>query len=157
MRGEKVIGSISDEISALLGRNNGKGAFFSLLLFCNRLNLCEVELAGPSGGKRALASVDLYIAASDVRLNAELALKNLVEETTRREKPSDEEIATRVDELAEEGQHAIQSNSSQSLQAAIPGIDNFIQFMDNVADVRVSEQGPLLGDFYSRLFRSTHI
>ena len=45
-------------------------------------DLREVELAGPSSGNRALGSVELLIAPSGVKANAELALKNLVEETT---------------------------------------------------------------------------
>ena len=96
----------------------------------------EVELAGPSSGNRALGSVELFIAQSDGKANAELALKNLAEEITRRGKPSAVEIATKVDELAETGQRAIQSSLSESFQSAVPGIDNVIQLLDNVAEVR---------------------
>ena len=102
-------------------------------------DLGEVELAGPSSGNRALGSVELFIAPSDGKANAELALKNLVEETTRRGKPSADEIVTKVDELAEAGQRAIQSSLSESFQSAVPGIDNVIQLFDKVADVRLSE------------------
>ena len=102
-------------------------------------DLREVELAGPSSGNRALGSVELFIALSDVKANAELALKNLVEETTRGGKLSADEIATKVDELAEAGQGAIQSSLSKSFQAAVPGIDNVMQVLDSVADVRVSK------------------
>ena len=102
-------------------------------------DLREVELAGPSSGNRALGSVDLLLTPSDVKANAELALKNLVEETTRRGKSTADEITTKVDELAEAGQDAIQGSLSKSFQAAVPGIDNVIQVLDSVADVRVSK------------------
>ena len=101
-------------------------------------DLREVDLAGPSNGDRALGSVELLITLSDVKANAELALKNLVEETTRGGKLSADEIATKVDELAEAGQGAIQSSLSKSFQSAVPGIDNVIQVLDSVADVRDS-------------------
>ena len=106
--------------------------------FPNPTDLLEVELEGSSSDRRTLGSVEVHIAASDVRSNAELALKNLVEETTRGVKSSGDELATRVDELVEAGQSAIQSDLSQSFQAAVPGIDNFIQVLDSVADVRGS-------------------
>ena len=99
----------------------------------------EVELAGPSSGNRSLGSVELFIAPSDGKANAELALKNLVEETTRKGQSSADDVATKADELAEAGQRAIQSSLSESFQSAVPGIDNVIQLLDNVADVRVSE------------------
>ena len=98
----------------------------------------EVELAGPSSGNRALGSVELFIAPSDGTANAELALKNLVKETTRRGRSSADEVATKVDELAEAGQRAIQSSLSESFHSAVPRIDNVILLLDNVADVRVS-------------------
>ena len=101
-------------------------------------DLREVELAGPSSGNRALESVELVIAPSDVKANADLALKNLVEETTRGGKSADETV-TRANELAEAGQRAIQSSLSESFQSAVPGIDNVIQVLDSVADVRVSK------------------
>ena len=96
----------------------------------------KVELAGPSSGNRALGSVELFIAQSDGKANAELALKNLVEETTRRGQSSADDVATKVDELAEAGQRAIQSSLSESFQSAVPRIDNVIQLLDNVAEVR---------------------
>ena len=101
-------------------------------------DLREVELAGPSSGNRALGSVDLIIAPSDVKANAELALKNLVEETTRGIASADG-IAKEVDGLAEAGQRAIQSSLSESFQSVVPGIDNVIQLLDNVADVCASD------------------
>ena len=103
----------------------------------NSSDLREVELAGPSSGNRALGSVDLFIAPSDVKANAELALKNLVEETTRRGKSTGDEITKELDGLAEAGQRAIQSSLSEAFQSAVPGIDNVIQVLDSVADVRV--------------------
>ena len=112
-------------------------------------DLREVELAGPSSGNRALGSVDLLLAPSDVKANAELALKNLVEESTRGGKLSADEITEKVDELAEAGQSAIQSNLFKSFQSAVPKIDNVIQLLDRVADVRVfiSLERPLLTAF----------
>ena len=101
-------------------------------------DLGEVELAGPSSANRATGSIELFIASSDVKTNAELALKNLVEETTRKGQSSADEIATKVDELAEAGQRAIQSSLSESFQSAVPRIDNVILLLDNVADVCVS-------------------
>ena len=109
-------------------------------------DLGEVELAGPSSTNRATGSIELFIASSDVKANAELALKNLVEETTRKGRSSADEVATKVDSLAETGQRAIQSSLSESFQSAVPGIDNVIQLLDNVADVRVSKVIP--GTFY---------
>ena len=46
-------------------------------------DLQKVELAGPFSGNRAIGSIELRIALSDVKANAELELKNLVEGTTR--------------------------------------------------------------------------
>ena len=66
-------------------------------------------------------------------------MKNLVEETTGRGKLSGDEIATSADKLVQAGQSAIQSDLSQSFQAAVPAIDNFIQVLDNVAEVRGSK------------------
>lgn len=113
-------------------------------------DLREVELAGPSSGNRALGSVDLTIAPSDVKANAELALKNLVEETTRGGIASADGIAKEVDGLAEAGHRAIQSSLAESFQLAVPGTDNVIQLLDNVADVRVSQkyfQAPFIDGF----------
>ena len=105
-------------------------------------DLREVGLAGPSSGNQALESVELLISPSDVKANAELALKNLVEETSRGQTSTADEIATKVDELAEAGQRAIQSSLSESFQSAVPGIDIVIQLLDNVADVRVLKVFP---------------
>ena len=102
-------------------------------------DLREVELAGPSNGNRALGSVELVIAPSDAKANAELALKNLVEETTRGGIASADGIAKEVDGLAEAGQRAIQSSLSESFQSVVPGIDNVMQLLDNVADVCASD------------------
>ena len=73
-----------------------------------------------------------------MKANAELALKNLVEETTRGIASADG-IAKEVDGLAEAGHRAIQSSLAESFQAAVPGIDNVIQVLDSVADVRASK------------------
>ena len=100
-------------------------------------DLGEVELAGPSSANRATGSIELFIAPSDVKANAELALKNLVEETTRRGESSAVEMTAKVDELAEAGQSAIMKNLFKWFQSAVPGIDNVIQALDSVADVRV--------------------
>ena len=113
-------------------------------------DLREVEIAGPTSGNRALGSVDLIIAPSDVKVNAELALKNFVEETTRGGIASADGIAKEVDGLAEAGRRAIQSSLSESFQSVVPGIDNVIQLLDNVADVCASDtfQPLLLMTFY---------
>lgn len=101
-------------------------------------DLGEVELAGSSSANRATGCIELFIASSSVKANAELSLKNLVEETTRKGRSSADEVATKVDSLAEAGQRAIQSSLSESFQSAVPGIDNVIQLLDNVAEVRAS-------------------
>ena len=60
----------------------------------NPSDLREVEFAGLFSGNRALGSVELFIAPSDVNANAELALKNLVKETSRGRKSSADEIVS---------------------------------------------------------------
>ena len=99
-------------------------------------DLQAVEMAGSSGENLAMGSVELFIAPSTLRANAELALKNLVE-ATRGGKSSADEIARQVDELAEAALSAIMKNLFKWFQSAVPGIDNVIQALDSVADVRV--------------------
>ena len=60
----------------------------------NPSNLQEVKIVGLSSGNRAIGSVELFIAPSDVNANAELASKNLVKETSRGRKSSADEIVS---------------------------------------------------------------
>ena len=73
--------SLSRPPSSVVNRSSGDPSMLhavSLLApLLNTSDLREVEFAGLSSGNRAIGSVELFIAPSDVNANAELALKNL--------------------------------------------------------------------------------
>ena len=86
--------------------------------------------------------VVLHLKQSDVNTNTEIALKNVVKDTAEEKKhtmSSVEEIASRTEELAIDGQKAIQSDLFQMLQSAVPAIDNVVQVLDNIAEVSVGK------------------
>lgn len=84
---------------------------------------------------RPTATVIVQLTASDSKTVAELALHNLVGDMPKAPKRS-EEVLSQASDLASEGKDAIQSDLAQAVIDAVPAIDNFVEVMDNITDVR---------------------
>lgn len=76
---------------------------------------------------------------SEVRVNATVALQNLLSLTNEGELPLGtdrlESTDSAVEHLVQGGKSALQNDLGQSVMTAYPEVDAFVAFVDNIAQV----------------------
>lgn len=105
------------------------------------LTVEQAELrVDPVNGNRnpkPTATMVVHLAPSDVKANAELALKNLVGDIPQgplSASTQEEDVISKADRLSAAGKNAIKK--TDAFKDAIPAIDNFVSAIDTIAHVR---------------------
>lgn len=116
------------------------GPYF--LFLTNFIIITGTETSIVIFGKRAtvVGRLVVILSFSEVRLNAAVALKNLLslvnedgELTRGSETP--ESAASSIEKLVNSGKSVLQSNLGHSITIAYPEVDAFVAFVDNITQV----------------------